>query len=791
VLAHIEDGKLVKIEGDPDHPWNQGRLCARCLAMTQYVYHPDRLTRPLKRVGERGEGKWQEISWDEAFDLIEERLGRIREKFGPESVIFSMGTGRDIGAWICMLAYAYGSPNVMFALSGIACYSPRISAVETVQGDYCILDAAQWFPQRYDDPRYKIPECIVIWGYDIPATCPDNVFGHWILDLMKKGTQIICIDPRLSWFASRAKKWLRLRPGTDGALAMGFLNVIINEGLYDQEFVEKWTNAPFLIRSDTGKLLRASDLAEGESPDNFVVWDTAGERPAIWDSDAVEYQSPDVEPALQGVYEIALWGGKAVHCRTVWDVFCERVNEYPAERVAEITWVPEEDIVDAARFYAKSKPASIHWGVPLDMTPAITPTVQAITVLWCITGNLDVPGGNVISRYAFDAVAYALPGAEGVIKLDSREADEKRIGRDRYGPLRKFIWRAQTDLVLDQISSEAPYPIKGMWIQACNLLGGIGLEPKRWLEALKKLDFVVAVDLFMTPTTQFADVVLPAATFLEKEAVRTWWVPLQTINKAISVGECKPDIEINFELAKRFDPNFRWNTIHELFDEILKPSGMTFEQLQEKGWTFPPEGHPSSPYHRYEKGLLRKDRKPGFQTPSGKVELYSSLREGWGLEPVADYEEPPLTPVSQPELAREYPLILSTGRRSAVYFHTEHRMIPWLRQLDPDPVVEIHPDTASALDIGDGEWVWIENWLGRCKFKAKVTLVVPPWMVMAAHGWWFPEEPGAEPSLFGMWKSNINQLIPMGYQGKDGLGAPIKHILCKVYKVRGEGEGDE
>jgi anaerobic selenocysteine-containing dehydrogenase len=791
VLAHIEDGKLVKIEGDPDHPWNQGRLCARCLAMTQYAYHPDRLTRPLKRVGERGEGKWQEISWDEAFDLIEEKLGKIREEFGPESVIFSMGTGRDIGPWICMLAYAYGSPNVMFALSGVACYSPRIAAVETVQGDYCILDAAQWFPKRYDDPRYKIPESIIIWGYNIPASCPDNVFGHWIIDLMKKGTQIICIDPRLSWFASRAKKWLQLRPGTDGALAMGFLNVIINEGLYDQEFVEKWTNAPFLIRSDTGKLLCASDLVEGEPPDNFVVWDTMGKRPAIWDSQAIKYRSPDTKPALEGTYEIGLLYGKKVPCKTVWDVFYERVNEYPVERVAEITWVPEKDIVDAARFYAKSKPASIHWGVPIDMTPAITPTVQAITALWCLTGNLDVPGGNVISRYAFDAVAYALPGAEGVIKLESEEADKKRIGADRYGPLGKFIWRAQTDLVLEQIFTGEPYPIKGMWIQTCNPLAGIGLDPKRWREALKKLDFVAVVDLFMTPTAQYADVVLPAATFLEKEGVRTWWIPLQTINKAMSVDGCKPDIEINFELAKRFDPNFRWDTIHELFDEILKPSGMTFEQLQEKGWAFPPEGHPSAPYHRYEKGLLRKDRKPGFQTPSGKVELYSSLREEWGLEPVAHYEEPPFTPISQPEQAKEYPLILSTGRRSAVYFHAEHRNIPWLRELDPDPVVEIHPDTAKVLDISEGEWVWIENWFDRCKFRAKVTLVVPPWMVMAAHGWWFPEEPGPELSLFGVWKSNINQLIPMGYQGKDGLGAPIKHMLCKVYKVHGGDGGNE
>ncbi|MFX0198607.1 MAG: molybdopterin-dependent oxidoreductase, partial [Candidatus Hodarchaeota archaeon] len=725
VLAHIEDGKLVKIEGDPDHPWNQGRLCARCLAMTQYVYHPDRLTQPLKRVGVRGEGKWQQISWDEAFDLIEEKMGKIREEFGPESVLFSMGTGRDIGPWICMLAYAYGSPNVMFALSGIACYSPRISAVETVQGDYCILDAAQWFPERYNDPKYSIPECIIIWGYDIPATCPDNVFGHWIIDLMKKGTKIICIDPRLSWFASRAEKWLRLRPGTDGALALGFLNVIINEGLFEPEFVEKWTNAPFLIRNDTDKLLRASDLEEVDSPGNFVVWNTADESFAIWDSDAVTYKSTDVKPALEGEYEITLLDGKKVLCKPIWAVLCEHVDQYPAERVAKITGVPAKEISEAARFYANSKPASIHWGVPIDMTPAITPTVQAIANLWALTGNLDVPGGNVISRYAFDAVAYALPGAEGIIKLESPEVDKKRIGADQYGPLREFIWRAQTDLALDQIFTEDPYPIKGMWIQTCNPLVGIGLDPKKWLEALKKLDFITVVDLFMTPTAQFADIVLPSASFLEKEGVRSWWVPLQTINKAISVSECRSDLEINFELAKRFDPNFRWNTIHELFDDILKPSGMTFEQLQAKGWAFPPEGHPSTPYHRYEQGLLRKDGNPGFQTPSGLFELYSILREEWGLEPMAHYEEPPFTPISQPELTKEYPLILSTGRRSAVYFHAEHRMIPWLRALDPDPVVEIHPDTAKPLGIGEGEWVWIENWLGRCKFRAKITPVVP------------------------------------------------------------------
>jgi len=783
VLAHIRKGKLVKIEGDPDHPWNLGRLCARCLAMTQYAYHPDRLTRPLKRKGERGEGKWEEISWEEAYDLIEKKMGHIRKEFGAESMIFSMGTGRDISSWLCMLAYAYGSPNVMFAMSGNACYSPRISAVETVLGDYCVPDASQWLEKRYEDPKYQVPECVVIWGYNIPNTCPDNIFGHWFIDLMKRGTEIICMDPRLTWFSSRAKHWLRLRPGTDGALAMGFLYTIIHEDLYDHEFVAKWTNAPFLIRKDTGKLLRESDLKKGGSRENYVVWDLKEEKAVVWDSVKADYVSDIATAALNGNFSIELMDQSSIECRTAWDAFCEEVDQYSPERVEEITWVPQKEIQAAARFFAKSKPASIHWGLPIDSTPGITPTAQAITALWCLTGNLEVPGGNVVARNAFECVSYALPGAEGVIKLASSEEDQKRISIDTYGPFRKFIWRAQTDMVLDQIFSGKPYPIKGIWMQTGNLLAGIGFEPKKWREALKQLDFIVAVDLFMTPTTQYADVILPAATFLEKDSVRSWWVPLQSINKAMSVDGCKPDVEINFELAKRFDPKLKWDSVEGLFDDILKNSGMKFKELQKKQWAIPPEGNPSAPYYRHEKGLLRKDGKPGFATPSGKMELYSSLREEWGLEPLPHYEEPPFTAVSRPDLAEQYPLILSTGRRSFAFFNAEHRNIPWLRELDPDPTVEIHPETASSLNISDGDWVWVENWLGRQKFKAKVTIAVLPQMVMAAHGWWFPEEKGEEPSLFGAWKSNINQLIPMGSQGKDGLGSPLKNLLCRVYKV--------
>lgn len=786
VLAHVKDGKLLKIEGDPEHPWNRGRLCARVLAMTQYVHHPDRLRQPLKRIGARGEGRWQPIAWDEAFDLIETKMKAIRAAHGPESVVFNAGTGRDIYPWICMLAYAFGSPNVMFGLTGQACYGPRLAAVDTVQGDYAVFDAGQWFPDRYDDPRFKVPECMIIWGYNIHATCPDNLFGHWIIDMMKRGTRIIAVDPRLSWFASRAKHWLQLRPGTDAALAMGFLNVIINEDLYDHRFLEKWTNGAHLIRRDANKLLRESDISSGGSAANFVIWDSSKKKAVVWDTAQVACRDENMHPMISGQCRVRLADGKSVECETVWDAFRREADAYAPGQVAAITGVPAEDIVKAARFYAKSKPASIHWGVAVDMTPALTPLVQAISCLWALTGNLDVPGGNVTARLAFDVAPYALPGSQGAIRLKTPEQDKPRIGADRYMPLDKFYWRSQTDLTLEQIFTGQPYPIKGLWLQTAGTLQGLGMDPRRWREALKKLDFVVAVDLFHTPTTQYADVVLPAGTFLEKDSFRSWWVPLQSIQKVMTVDDCRPDVEINFELARRFDPEFRFETVNDLFDDILKPSGMTFQELRDRIYAYPPEGSTSCPYRRHEKGLLRPDRKPGFRTPSGRFELYSTLREEWDLEPLPHHEEPPFTPVSRPDLARDYPLILSTGRRSPAFFHSEHRNIPWLRDIDPDPVLEIHPQTAQEHGIGSGEWLWVENWMGRARFKAKLTRVVPTWMVMAPHGWWFPEKNPAEPCLFGVWESNINQLIPMNHQGKDGMGAPIKHSMCRIRKTTPE-----
>ncbi|HXG36682.1 MAG TPA: molybdopterin-dependent oxidoreductase [Dehalococcoidia bacterium] len=722
VLLTVKDGKLKEIEGDPSHPYNQGSLCPRALALTEYVYHPDRLTHPLRRAGKRGENKWERISWDEAFDEIEARMREIKEQYGPESMIFVQGTGRDVGTWHILLAYNYGSPNwLQGGLTGNSCYHPRLAAMKLVQGDYAVPDVGQFLPGRYKDPEFKLPELIVLWGQNPPTTCNDGFYGNWIVDCMKRGTKVLVIDPYYTWTASRAELWLQVRPGTDGALALGILNVMINEELYDKEFVESWCHG--------------------------------------------------------------------------FDKLKERAQEFPPSKVAEITWVPEEKIVEAARLIARSQPASIQWGVPIDMAPDGLSVAMALVDIWAITGNIDNPGGMALAKPAFEAWPYPL-AQDAVIEMLEKfnsgmtvnDLRDKRVGSQDYPIVRDFHWRAHPDKVIDQIFSGDPYPIKGAWIAGNNMMVN-GANPKRLQEAFNKLDFVVVVDLFMTPTAvAMADIVLPAATFAEKEGVRGWWAPLNAINKAISVGECKSDAEITFELAKRLNPNLPFKTLEEFTNYLLRPANVTYQELSQEGFRWPEKGHKTLPYNRHLRGLLRNDGQPGFNTPTGKVELYSTQMEKWGLDPLPHYEEPWMSPVSTPELAKEYPLILITGGRTIAYFHSEHRQLKSMRRLHPYPEVVIHPDTAKSLGVSEGDWVWLENHLGRAKRKATLSDCIHPQMVAASHGWWFPEVGGDK--MFGIWESSMNSLIPHNTQPKYGFGGgQYKSLLCRIRKAESGIEG--
>jgi anaerobic selenocysteine-containing dehydrogenase len=311
-------------------------------------------------------------------------------------------------------------------------------------------------------------------------------------------------------------------------------------------------------------------------------------------------------------------------------------------------------------------------------------------------------------------------------------------------------------------------------------------EPERWYNVLKDMDFNAAQDVFITPTVMaLCDLVLPVAGFAEQNGVVLPHFGRSThflgaINQALDPGECKSDIEINILVGKRLNPEaWPWDSVEQFFtDQIHTQYEWGFEELREQV-VF----QQSLVYRKYEKGLLRPDGEPGFNTPTGMIEVSSSIYDDFGEDALPYFMEPTMSPYSTPGLYEEYPLVLTTGGRDFVSFHSEHRQIPSLRKITPDPLVTIHPNTAKKYGINDGDYVCIENPFGKCVERARVSKEVSERVVHAAHGWWFPEQNGEAPNLFGVWKANVNKLIPMYKVGKLGYGAPYKGVLCKIYKV--------
>ena len=674
VLIYVENGKPVRIEGDPSSPINKGAICAKGLASLEYLYHPDRLKHPLKRVGERGEGKWQQILWDDALSVIAEELTRAKDNYGAQSVAFIAGSNKGVrDNYLVRFANVFGSPNHTWA--GYVCFMPRrLASVIT-----CGFDP---FPD-YEYP----PACLVIWGSHVLES---RIFSYYqTIESLNRGTKLIVVDPRRMEFTSRADFWLQLRPGTDLALALGMINVIVNEDLFDKAFVNNWTVGFEKLRA--------------------------------------------------------------------------HVQDYPLEKVEEITWVPAEIIRQAARFYATHKPACFQLGNAIDHNVNSFQTARAISILRAITGNLGVPGGEAqwVLRGSLNSPELRLDDKMPEDKWERRvEAEHKVLPIVREG-LPQSIVKA--------ILYEDPYPIRMAYVQGCNALLSWANAQETY-KALKKLDFTVVSDIFMTPTAALADIVLPAATYLEFDSVVAppYYPAHQIQQKVAEVGECRSDCRILIELAKKLGlGQYFWDDEEKALDEILKPGGLTFNEFRKVGVILG-----SKQYRSYEGN--------GFETPSRKVELYSSQLKEWGFDPLPTYHELPETQYSNPELVREYPLIFSSCKW-APFRHSGGRQIATLRGSYPEPVISIHPETASKLAIKEGDWIYIETKRGRIKQKATLSTDIDPRVVWVDYGWWFPEK--GISNLYGWAESNINVLTDDKPPYNREMGSTnLRGILCKVYK---------
>ena len=710
------NGELVRVEGDENHPITNGRLCVRCLTIRDYVYNPDRVLYPMKRAREdRGKNKWERITWDEAYDTIAEKVKYFKDKYGAESILVMGGTGREGGPMLPAYAHAcLGTPNACYTQSGYSCYIPRVAGTTYVMGaTYPEMDYAGGLPGRYDDPMFKLPELIVFWGKEPLPSNGDGLFGHAAIDMMRRGSKLMSIDPRVNWVSTRADWHLRLRPGTDAALGMAMLNVIIEEDLYDHDFVDKW---------------------------------------------------------CYGFEQLA-----------------ERVKEMPAEKAAEICDLDANQIREAARVYAAAKPAQIAWGLAIDQKSNGVQAGHCIMALEAITGNIDVPGGQLIGD-----VNDGLELGFGWNNLGP-ELHSKILGIKEYPAYVGLVLNAQCDMVLDALEAGDDakyYPFKMGVFEDTNFLAGTcAAQPKRWHDAMvKNLEWCFGIDVWMTPTIQATcEIFLPLSSTVEHDTVvYTHYgaspIMAGAVNKSITVGDCKGDCEIFYELGLRCMPiNFeKYKDYYDFLADYRLAYKKSFEELREEVVHQKTE---MCGYYKYESGRLRPDGMPGFNTPTGRVELYSTMFRQFGEDPLPYYEEPQLSPVSTPEKMEEYPFVLTTGARTYCYFHSEGKQIPYLREMNPDPLIEINPEDALKHGIADGQWVEVASPFGKCVLKAKVSQIVKPGVVHAQHGFWFPEKDPEEPSLYEVWRSNINELIPHFMVGKLGFGAPFKCLICSVKPV--------
>jgi len=671
LLVGVRGNEIVQVKGDPEGYLNRGYTCFKGRVSADRLTHPNRLRYPLKRAGQRGEGKWQRVSWGQALGEIAENLLKIKEKHGARAVGFGAGMPKGLEHLVLIrLANIFGSPNVV----GIqdVCHAGReVTGMHTC-GFYPVAD--------FHNPT----RLMFFWGSNLASTNEEGNIYSQVTAQLKEGARMIVVDPRRTELAERADLWLQLRHGTAQALALGIIRVMCEESLYDRAFVEKYTYG-------------FEDLARQAEP-------------------------------------------------------------YTPEKVEGITWVPAEAIRQAARMYAGAKPATLQWGNAIEHDVNVFDAARSLVCLMAISGNLEVPGGNV------NALEPGIMSLAKFVRADLIPDKRKEMIGAHYGTIPRLM-TTPPSLFRRAVLEGKPYPVRGYYGMCTNPMVAWA-DSKVTYETFKSLDFSAVAEIFMTPTAAMADIVLPVAHQYEINDIGHYGIGHGMILARPKVvdppEECWPDMKILNELGKRVSPPELWHEDHEEFlEDLVRPAGLTYREFVEKGYLKGPDS-------------VRTYETKGFQTPTGKVELRLSTAEKFRLKPLPEF-----TGFPEPD-DPDYPLLV-TSAKSRYYLLSSYRWVRKLREKRPHPLVEIHPDTASRYGIADGDEVIIETRYGAITQRACVTDIIHPRVVSAALGWWFPE---SSPETQYDWrKSNFNMMTSMEKLGKE-FGTPnITNLPCRIRKA--------
>ncbi|ONI38661.1 hypothetical protein AN639_07200 [Candidatus Epulonipiscium fishelsonii] len=675
---YIKDGEIIKVEGDENQPAGQGTLCSKGAATRQYVYNPDRIKTPLRRVGERGSGKFEPITWEEAYKEIAEKFNLYKEESGAESVVFFSGYTKFYRPWLKRLCHSFGSPNYLAESS--SCYLSTYIAHKLTYG------------MRGDPSWAGGMKCAIIWSSNPYYTNPGA--ARVIENAKKNGVKLIVVDPRITPTTKRADIHLRVRPGTDGALAHAMANVMINENIYDKEYVAKYTYG--------------------------------------------------------------------------FEEYKEYVQEFTPERAEEITGVPANLIREAARTFATTKPSGIMTSAaPVVQNSNGVQNYRAIFSLLGLTGNFDKLGGQMVSPSSFLHASGQFKSRQVEFR-QSRPVSEMatRIGDTDYPVWKELIEEEGQAVALpDHIISGKPYPLRAVI--------GFGMnfrmlsESTKMAEALKKLDFFVDVDLFLTDTAKLADIVLPACSSVERSEFRCWGTGFATCTKpAIEpLYESRSDIDIICQLAKYIAPEDKLlaSGFEPTLDWILEGTGMTTQEL----WKHPSGMPVPNPIKQAPLQCLEH----GFKTPSGKLEFVSKVLEKYehlGYDALPTYKPPKYSPQGSPEIAKDYPFILNTGARLPMFVHTRMYRVPWTNSLRPNPAADISPVDADKLGVKQGDKIRISTPLNSIEVLVNVTAIALEGVVHMYHG----HSQADVNSLFD--RDNSDPIT--GYPA-------YKSMLCKIEKI--------
>ncbi|MET7241736.1 molybdopterin-dependent oxidoreductase [Methylobacterium sp. EM32] len=758
-LNVVEDNRLVAVRPNPAHPTGSA-LCAKGRAAPEMVGSPRRLTVPLRRTRPRHDPDpgFVPISWDEAMAEIAGRLGEIRARRGAEAVAFAVTTPSgtpmvDSFEWVERFIRVFGSPNLIYAVEVCGWHKDYAQALT--------------FGRGIGVPDYDRAEAIVLWGHNPARTWLAQATR--VAAARRRGATVAVVDPKRGGSGEDADLWLRIRPGTDAALALGAIRHLIATGRYDRPFVRRWTNAPFLVNRDTGRFVRAGELWPGGAEDSYVVLGPDGPRPAKADPD-------DPAILLRGEDVLRTRDGRTLSCATALTLLEREAASYTPDHVAALTGLRPDDLARFNALFEGSSRLAYHSWTGVGQHTNATQTERAIASLYALTGASDRAGGNLWtvpppSRSVND---YGLLAPHQRAKALGIEA--LPLGPPSRG------WITARDFARAVTEGE-PYRVEALMSFGSNIVVSQGASSRN-RDALRALGFHVHVDMFLNPTAENADIVLPASMPWEREALRVGFeitqeaVELVQLRQAMvpPLAEARADYDIVFDLACRLGhaEAFFGGSVEAGWNHQLAPLGLTVADLRAR-----PEGIrvPQVLSERKYAAPGEDGRPRGFATPTGRAELYSELLLAHGQPPLPTYVPP--AGGGDPAL----PLWLSTAK-SGWYVHSSHRHVASLRRKAPDPAAELSPAAAASRSIRNGDWIVLRTAHGTARLRARIDPALADDVVIAEFGWWedCPALGRPRSPITGEGTLNVNDALSDADRDPVSGSVPLRAVACEVVR---------